>query len=241
MTPRGAVSVARQIGHHRRRTVGERPGRRQQVATGDREAVHVHQRHRARNLRTHPDEDRTPMDLDPKLPPTRLGHDAIVLHTPMVRPLRLKTRGGASPIMPRTPRLTVARRGSDGGRVPRVTTPPGRRRRPRPKDNPKRQVTPEAPPPHLIRPARTGSPVRPGILAQACPSLTVPRAVAPTGTNAMADLEPAVHRFRAHPVPARGGPPDAGSAHPAGVCASSSAKTSRSFASCSCDRLDEAR
>src|SRR5690348_11969253 len=124
------------------------------------------------------------MDLDPKLAPTRLGHDDIVLHTPMFGLCDSRRAGGAFPIVSRAPRLTVARRGSDGGRVPRVTTPPGRRRRPRPMDNPKRQVTPEAPPPHLIRAARTGSPVRPGILAQACPSLTVPGAVAPTGTSA---------------------------------------------------------
>jgi hypothetical protein len=44
-----------------------------------------------------------------------------------------------------------------------------------------------------------------------------------------------------HPAPTRWWPTGYGSAHPAGVCASSSAKTSRSFASCSLDRLDEAR
>jgi hypothetical protein len=39
--------------------------------------MHVHERDRAGNLGTRSDEDRTP-DLDPELPPARLGHHAIV-------------------------------------------------------------------------------------------------------------------------------------------------------------------
>src|SRR5918994_4264542 len=56
----------------------ERPGGRKQVAAGDRESVHVHERDRAGNVGTLADEDRTPLDLDPELLPAHLGHAASV-------------------------------------------------------------------------------------------------------------------------------------------------------------------
>ena len=75
--PGRALSIARQIGDQRRRTVGERRGGGKQVAAGDREAVHVDDRDRAGDPRTPADEDRTPPDLDPELLPTHLGHDPV--------------------------------------------------------------------------------------------------------------------------------------------------------------------
>jgi len=114
MTPSSALSVAGQIGDHRRRAVRQRPGGRQQIAARDPEAVHMHQRNRASHLRTHAHEDQTPVHLDPKRVPARIGHNAIVctrrpcashprlnsrswveLHDPDVRPgWRGVARGG---------------------------------------------------------------------------------------------------------------------------------------------------
>jgi hypothetical protein len=65
MAPGRGVSITREVGDQRRRTGREHLGCRQQVAAGDREAVHVHERNRARDLGTPADEDRTPLDLDP--------------------------------------------------------------------------------------------------------------------------------------------------------------------------------
>ena len=100
MTPACAPSIARQVGDQRRRAMCERRGCRKQVAAGDREAVHVHERDRARNLGTPADEDRTPLDLDPELLPAHLGHDAPPDFPTHPRGRRASPAGGENEVVP---------------------------------------------------------------------------------------------------------------------------------------------
>jgi hypothetical protein len=88
MTPAGALSIARQVGDEGRRAVGERPGGRQQVAAGDREAVHVHDGGRPGDLGSLAEEDRTPLNLDPELLPALFCHSSIVTGKTYVHPTR---------------------------------------------------------------------------------------------------------------------------------------------------------